>query len=147
MHGIGCLTSIDIVLAGVGCSSSEDRESSSEETTCKSGDEGADTVAVDLVGLAAVWCVRSCVEPDELVDCVAWGSFDRTFGGIEGRKVGYVGFGQAGSTCLLGESLVFLCLLDVEFGWRSLLSFLEGRLVSSLTLSPRSLDILEFGRR
>jgi hypothetical protein len=94
-----------------------------------------------------VWCVCSCVEPAELVDCAGWGSFDRGFGDNEGHRVGYTGFGQVGNTFLHGESLVFLCLLDVEFGWRSLLSFLEVRLFSSLTLSSRLVDILEFGRQ
>jgi hypothetical protein len=44
IQGMGCLMSIDTVPAGIGCSSSDDKESSSEDRTNRSGVDVVDIV-------------------------------------------------------------------------------------------------------
>lgn len=136
IQGIGCLMSRDIEDVVVGWSSSEEIESSSEVSTCSSGAGEFDNIATVLGALVVGSLVHSWIEFVEVgsdVGCT-WGC-----------KVGCMGFGLVGNTFLLAGSLVFLCLLVVVLWWYSSSLVWEGRLASSLTLLPRSVDILESG--
>lgn len=130
MQGIGCLTSRDIedvaAVVVVG-SSSDDIESSSEVwlLSCTFGFGELDSIAIGLRSLLAVSLGHSWLE---LVG-VGW-----SFGGCTWVcRAGYMGFGLAGSTFLLGGLFVFLCLLWFELYWLSSFSASVVRLLSFLT--------------